>query len=120
MSNELLDGIRSANREFQEFIDQVSQNGAKVVESRGAERRLGKVDRRLQHVAKLLAAHSPSSMKEPEAAYEILKYQETLKALRNVMGTLQYSLLAEKARLDNVRSNMRAASAWAASVREYS
>ena len=36
------------------------------------------------------------------------------------MEGLQFSLLAEKARLDNVRANVQAACAWAESVRELS
>jgi len=36
------------------------------------------------------------------------------------METLQFSLLTEKARLDNVRANMQSARAWAASLREIS
>ena len=120
MNNELLDVIRFANREFQEFIDQVSQNGAKVVESRGAARRLEKVNFRLKQVSHYLAAGFRSAAQEPEAAYELLKYRENLKALRNVMETLRFSLLAEKARLENVRANMQAACAWATSLREIS
>jgi hypothetical protein len=119
MNNELLDTIRTANGEFEEFIDQVSQNGAKVVETRGAMRRLGKVDLRLRHVSKCLAAVSQSSAEAPEDAHQVLKYRENLKVMKVIMETLQTSLLAEKARLDNVRANTRAACAWAASVREY-
>jgi hypothetical protein len=120
MDNEPVDIIRIANREFQEFIDQVRQNGAKVVESRGAARRLDKIDLRLKQVSEFLAAGAKSSAQNPEAAYEILKYRENLKALRNVMETLQFSLLAEKARMENVRANLQAASAWATSLREIS
>jgi len=120
MNNELLDIIRIANREFQEFIDQVAQNGAKVVESRGAVRRLEKVDLRLQQVSKYLAAESRPSAQAPEAEYEVLKYRENLKSLRSVLETLQFSLLAEKARLENVRANLQAACAWATSLREIS
>ena len=120
MNNELLDIIRIANREFQEFIDQVAENGSKVVESRGAVRRLDKVDLRLKQVSQSLAANSRSSVGAPEAAYELLKYRDNLKALRGVMETLQFSLLAEKARLENVRANLQSACAWATSVREIS
>jgi len=120
MNNELLDILRMASREFQEFIDQVAQNGPKVVESRGAARRLDKVDLRLKQVAQYLAGESRSAAKAPEAAYEVLKYRENLKTLRNVMETLQFSLLAEKARLENVRANLQAACAWATSLREIS
>jgi hypothetical protein len=120
MSNELLDIMRVANREFQEFIDQATQNGAKVVESRGAVHRLEKVDVRLKQVSEHLAAASKTSRQEPEVAYEVLKYRENLKALRGVMETLQFSLLVEKARLENVRANMQSACAWATSLREIS
>lgn len=120
MNNELLDVIRIANREFQEFIDQVRQNGERVVESRGAVRRLEKVDLRLKQVSKYLATGFSSATQSPEAAYEFLKYQENLKTLRSVVETLQFSLLAEKARLENVRANMQAACAWATSLREIS
>ncbi|MGA2988099.1 MAG: hypothetical protein ABSG32_30320 [Terriglobia bacterium] len=120
MNNELLDIIRIANREFQEFVDHVAQNGAKVVESRGAVRRLDKVDLLLKHVSKFLTTDSRSSLQAPEAASEVLKYSENLKTLRSVMETLQLSLLAEKARLEKVRANLQAACAWATSLREIS
>ena len=120
MNNELLEIIRIANREFQEFIDQVAQSGEKVVESRGALRRLTKVDLRLKQVSKFLATESKSFAQAPEGAYEVLKYRENLRTLRSVMETLQFSLLAEKARLENVRANLQAACAWATSLREIS
>lgn len=120
MNNRLLDVVRIANRDFQEFIDQVAQSGEKVVEPRGAVRHLTKVDLRLKQVSKILAADSRSSLQAPEAAYEVLKYQENLKTLRHIMETLQFSLLAEKARLENIRANMQAACAWATALREIS
>lgn len=120
MGTELLDVIRIANREFQEFIDQVSASGTKMVESRGAIRRLGKVNLRLQQVSRNLAARSRSAEPGPETAFEVLKYREILKTLHRVMETLQFSLLAEKARMENVRANMQAAHAWATSLREIS
>lgn len=120
MKNELLAVIRTANREFQELSDLVSQDGAKVVESPGAVRRLRKVDLRLQQVSRYLAAASSPSEQAPESAYEILKYQENLKTLQRVLETLQFSLLAEKSRMENVRANMQAAHAWATSLREIS
>ena len=120
MRSELVDVIQIANREFQDFIDQVSESGAKVVEDRGAMRSLAKVNLRLQSVAKCLAASSKSSVKAPDAAHEILKYRENLKTLRNVIEKLQLSLLAEKGKIENLRANMRAARAWAAAVREIS
>ena len=120
MNNGLLDVIRMATREFQEFINQVSENGAKVVAARGAGHRLEKVDLRLQQVSKFLAVGSRPSADAPEVALEVLKYRDNLKALRTTVETLQFSLLAEKTRLENVRANMQAACAWASSLREIS
>jgi hypothetical protein len=120
MKNELLDIMRTANREFGDFIDQVNENGAKVVESRGAIRRLERVELRLQQISKFLAVGSKSPAQQSEAAYEVLKYRENLKSLRNVLETLQFSLVAEKARLENVQANLQSARAWAASLRETS
>jgi hypothetical protein len=120
MSDGLLDAIRIANREFQEFIDEVAQSGAKVVESRGAVHRLEKVQIRLREVARHLAEEARSPTRTPEAAYEVLKYRENLKNLRGVMESLQFSLLAEKTRLENVRANLQSACAWAASLRDIS
>ena len=117
MNNGLLDVIRLANREFQEFVNQVSENGAKVVVSRKAAHRLEKVDLRLQQVSKLLAAGSRPAADAPDVALEVREYRENLKALRTTVETLQFSLQAEKARLENVRTNMQAACAWAASLR---
>ena len=120
MKSELLDVVQVANREFQEFIGQFAQIGEKVVESRGAYRRLAKVNLRLKQIARYLAADFKPFAHSPEAAYELLKYRENLKTLRSLMETLQFSLLAEKARLENVRANLEAACAWATSLREIS
>ena len=120
MNDELLELMRTANREFLEFIDQVAEKGAKAVASRGAARRLEKVDLRLQQIGEYLGATPKSFAQKPEAAYEVLKYRDTLKALRGVMETLQFSLLAEKARLENAKANLQAACAWANSLREIS
>jgi hypothetical protein len=120
MGSELLDAVRIANREFQEFIDKASQDGAKVVESRGAARRLEKLDTRLKQISQHLDASSGFAAHEPEAAYQFMKYRENLRTLRSVLETLQFSLLAEKARLESLRANMQAACAWATSVRDIS
>ena len=120
MDNKLLDIMRIANREFQEFISQVAESGAKAVESRGAIRRLEKVNLRLNQVSKCLGGRSKSSWQAPEVAYAALKYGETLRELRSAIGTLQLSLLTEKAHLENVRANLQAACSWAASLREIS
>jgi hypothetical protein len=120
MDTGLLGVIRIANREIQELIDEVSQNGAKVVESRGAVRRLGRLALRLKQVDHYLAEGSRSSAKLADSEYEILKYKENLKALKVVLGTLQFSLLAQESHLENVRANLEAASSWAASIRQTS
>jgi len=120
MNHELLRIIRVANREFQGFIAQAGKDGAKVVDPQGGVRRLEKVDLRLKQVAPYLTADSRYSTDTPEVAYEMQKYGENLTTLRSVMETLQSSLRAEKARLDNVRANVLAASAWATSLRDIS
>ncbi len=120
MNNDLLDAIRLANLEFQEFIERVAKSGGKVAESRGAIQRLGRVDLRLKAVSKFLSAGVRPSAQASHAEFEVLKYRDNLKALRGVMETLQSSLLAEKARLGNARTNMQAACAWATSLREIS
>ncbi len=120
MNNELLIAIRLANREFQELIEQVAKNGGISVGSRGAIRRLGNVGLRLKAVSKCLSAGFKLSAQTRETDYEIVIYRDNLKTLRGAMETLQFSLLAEKARLENARGNLRAAGAWAASLREIS
>jgi hypothetical protein len=120
MDNDFVEIIRAANREFQQFIDQVTESGAQVVESAGASRRLEKVDARLKQVSEHLASAVKESAQNPEAAYDLLKYRENLRTLRSVMETLNFSLLAQKARLENVRANMQSACAWATSLREIS
>ncbi len=120
MNNDLLEAVRLANLEFQEFIEQVAKNGAKGVESRGAIRRLRGVDLRLKAVSKFLSVGFKPFAQASESESEVLKYRDNLKTLRGVMETLQFSLLAEKARLGNVRANMQATCAWATSLREIS
>ena len=120
MNGSLLDIMRIANREFQDFLDDIAQSGEKVVGSHGALRRLTKIDLRLKQVSRLLAAETKFFAQTPDAAYEVLKYRDILKSLRSAMETLQFSLLAEKARLENVRANLQAACAWATSLRELS
>jgi hypothetical protein len=120
MSDRFLEIIRMANREFQEFIDEVAKNGAKVAKTRGAVRRLEKVAHRLSHVDGFLAQRAGPNLGGAESEFEILKYRENLKALKGVLETLQYSLLVEKSRIENTRANVQAASAWAQSLRQTS
>jgi hypothetical protein len=120
MNDEFLELVRTANREFQEFIGQTSQKGTKAIESRGAIRRLEKISLRLEQVSHYLTRGYRSLAEMGEAAYEIQKYRDNLKTLGPVIETLQFSLLAEKAHLEQVRGNLQAASAWATSLREIS
>jgi len=120
MSHQLLENLKIANREFQEFIDQVACEGTKALKCQGAFRRLDKLNHRLQQVSKHLSTQSRRSLEEPEGAIEIMKYGENLKTLRTVIQNLHVSLLAEKTRLDNARANLQSACAWADSLREIS
>jgi hypothetical protein len=120
MDSKLRDIIRIANREFQEFIGEVSQNSLKGAELRGAARRLRKVALRLKQVDRYLTERAGSATNALQSEQEFLTYAENLKALRGVLETLQSSLLAQKSSSDNVHANLRAASAWAASLRQTS
>jgi hypothetical protein len=113
MQNELLDIIRTANREFQEFIHHVARNGL----SHDTLRRVEADNVRLRQFSAHLAVGARSARGAPEPANEFLSYMETLRTLRSTIGSLQSSLLAEKVRLDNIRANLRSARAWAASLR---
>ena len=79
---------------------------------------MGKISARLRQVAELLAAGNGSS--PAGGTVELIRYRDTLRALRNALETLQFSLLSEKARLEQLQGNLRAAEAWAASLRETS
>jgi hypothetical protein len=120
MKAEFVDVVRTANREFRELIEELSRNEMQFMRSRGAVRRLEKVSIRLSQVESYLTQRPKSSGRAAESEYEILKYRENLKALKTAFETLQYSLLVEKSRLDNARSNLQAAHAWADSVRQLS
>jgi hypothetical protein len=120
MPDELLKAIRFANCEFKEFIDEVRQGGTTIVAAERTTRRLKKVDLRLKQVSAYLAARPHSPNRAPEAAHEIQKYRKSLASLRSVLETLQFALLAEKARLETVKLNLHAARAWATSFREIS
>ena len=119
MDTRLVKTVRIANREFQEFIDEVAKDGPNVAKTGGAVRRLQKIARRLSQVDRYLEHPRPFPT-TPESEYEILQYRENLKALKRVFETLQYGLLAEKSQIENTRANMKAASAWAHSLRQTS
>jgi len=118
MTRELMENIRTANSEFQEFIDQAVQDQAKGVASRRMVTRIDRINLRLAHVSKVVATESKPIIPLAEAVDSIRSYRETLKSLRAVLETLQFSLLIEKARLDSARANLHAACAWAASLRD--
>ena len=120
MNTRLLEVVRIANREIQKLIDEISQNGAKIVQRRGALRRLGRLSLRLKQIDHYLAEGPRPSAKQAESEHEILKYKENLKALKAALETLQSSLLARKSHLENVRANLEAANSWVASLRQTS
>ena len=118
MNSELADTLGLASLDFQKFIDEVSQRGAEAVEVREAGHLLWRVDLRLKQVSKCLAETPKPRIEAPEVAGRILTYRAKLNALRDAMQALEFELKAEKTRLEDLRSNQRAASAWAASMRE--
>jgi DNA repair exonuclease SbcCD ATPase subunit len=120
MKTGLLGVTRIANLEMQELMDEVSQKGLKILESRGALGRLKRLVLRLRQVDRHLAEGRGSGAKLAEAESEVLRYEENLKALKAALETLQRSLLAQKSHLENIRANLGAASSWAASLRQTS
>jgi hypothetical protein len=119
MDTRLVKTVRIANREFQEFVDEIAKVGPNIAKTGEAVRRLQKIARRLSQVDRYLANPRPLPA-TPESEYEILQYKENLKALKRAFETLQYALLAEKSQIENTRANMKAAKAWAHSLRETS
>lgn len=119
MDARLVNAVRIANREFQDFIDAVANDGPNIAKSAEAVRRLRKIARRLSQVDRYLA-HPKASPATPDSEHEILQYRENLKALKKAIETLQYALLAEKSQIENTRANMKSASAWAHSLRQTS
>ena len=120
MDESLLDAVRNANREFQEFIDLASNNNAQGMATHVAVRQLEDVKHRLQQIAPFLSTQCRTADAAADEAFELLKYRENLKALRGAMQTILFSLLTEKARLENARNNTQAACAWATSLQEIS
>jgi hypothetical protein len=120
MSTELLDSIRAANREFQDFIVLVSSSAGNGNEIKKAIGRLSKVHFRLKHISKCLASPLKLPLESPDAGDDVQRYRENLKVLKGIIESLQEFLFAEKSRLDNARSNMQAARSWAESVRLWS
>jgi len=120
MGDQFADIVRMANREFQEFIEEITKSDKKVAKTRGVVRRLEKVTRRLSQVNHYLTRRATPVLAQTESEYEILKYVENLKALKGILETLQSSLLIEKSHLETTRAKMRAADAWAQSLRQTS
>ena len=120
MPDDLLKTVRIANREFEAFMEEVTREGANAMATRPAARRLERVNLRLKQVATHLA-EGPGHPKPPLGTeYELFEYRDNLRRLRGTLQTLQFSLLAEKTRLENVRANLQSARAWAASLRDIS
>jgi hypothetical protein len=120
MNKELLDSIRAANVEFRNFAKLIARTGGEAGGVQRVYRNLSKVHLRLKHISKCLAANRIASFESPEDAKEIQAYRANLQALRDTVEILQEKLLAEKMRINNVRSNVQAARAWAECIRTYS
>ena len=82
MNNELLDSIRAANREFQEFIEVASPKGREWAKFETAIPLLSRVHFRLKHISKCLAANPTSYLESPESADEVEQYRKNLRALQ--------------------------------------
>jgi hypothetical protein len=117
MNNELLDSIRAANREFQEFIKIASPKGGNGQKFETAIPLLSRVHFRLKHISKCLATNSKSYHESPESADEVEQYRKNLRALQETIEAIQTSVLSERIRLNSARTNVQAARAWAESVR---
>jgi hypothetical protein len=120
MATSLRDALKVASREIRRFIDEISQDGAQVAEPRRMGRSLIKISLRLKLVDRCLAAISESSPQRIEAREEILKCKENLQALESALEGLRTALLARKSEIEKAQANLRAANAWAASLRQTS
>ena len=119
MDTRQVSAVRIANREIQEFVDQFTKDGPGTTKTGVTVERLQEITRRLGQVDRYLA-QSKASPPTPQSESEISQYRENLKALKRVFENLQDALLAEKSQIENNRANMRAASAWAQSLRQTS
>jgi len=120
MNPGLLKFIRTANREFELLIDEISRIGTRIAESPRTLRRLQKIELRLHQVGHYLEEISEPIDEVAESELEVLKYRENLKVLGTVLETLQFSLLAQKSHLENAQANLNAANAWATALRHTS
>ena len=116
MNGSLSDVLRIADKEIRDFIEEASSRGDGMLEPRWAVRRLEKIDRRLDQVGKLLRRERHRADRRTSASV-MLQHVETLKGLRALLESSQGPLLAERARLENIRTNLESASSWAASLR---
>jgi len=115
-----LEKLRLANREFREFVEEVSKHGASPGQPRLA---LG----RIEHISATLVQvgqHLKQALRTPEHSEEfrreLQQYEERLREMKGVLERLQYSLLVERARMQEIRAHLEAASAWAAPLRQTS
>ncbi len=67
----------------------------------------------LRQAAEWLRAIQPNSPPNAELAREISNYRDSVQQLEQFLPTIQGRLLAEKARLENARTHLAAAAAWA-------
>ena len=116
MDEALLESVRAANQELQQFIELACPDG-KRREVEDTVRRLSRVNLRLKHVSKCHAAAPRSFLESCSEGGEIQKYRDNLVALKRIVEKLQAFLLAERVRLNHRRFNVQAASAWADATR---
>ena len=116
MDEALLESVRAANQELQQFIELACPDG-KRREVEDTVRRLSRVHLRLKHVSKCHAAAPRSFLESCSEGGEIQKYRDNLVALKRIVEKLQAFLLAERVRLNHRRFNVQAASAWADATR---
>ncbi len=119
MNDEMMNALEAASREFQDFVGQVSRAAANPAALPGVVSGLGRIGFRLKHVSKCLAA-APQPFEKGSTDDAVLTYCENLQALKASVEILRSKLLAERARLEKVRGNLKVARAWATSVRETS
>jgi len=116
----ILQVIRIANREFQDFAERFSEQDPAYGQYAEAARRLGKVSLRLKQVERVLARRAEGDQEEPELDQAVLEYGENLKALKKIVENLELMLLARKSRFEDARAHLQAANAWATSMRQIS
>lgn len=114
----LLEAVRTANREFRDFVEKFSEPSLTQGQCTEAARRLGRISLRLKQLERLLARRAEGDREANDINQAIVEYQENLKALKGIVETLQSSLLERKSRFEDAHTHLQAARAWATSLRQ--